>query len=221
VSGFRLVGSSLSLRLGGRLLLSELDLEVSPGEVVGIVGPSGTGKTSLLLVLSKVIEPDSGEVRYEAAPGESRGQPRLGLVPQSIGLAGDLTAAENVALPLQVLGMGRDEMRERCEKMLSDLGLVPAIDRLVTELSGGQRQRVAVARALAGEPDILLADEATAELDGEHQAIVMGLFEQAASSGATVVLSTHDELVADRCSRVFNLEEGQLVATTSPEAAER
>jgi ABC-type lipoprotein export system ATPase subunit len=218
VSGFLLRGSSLCLRLGGRRLLFELDLEVSPGEVVGIVGPSGTGKTSLLLILSKVIEPDSGEVRYEAVPGETRTQPRLGLVPQSIGLAGDLTAAENVALPLQVLGIERAEMRQRCEQILSDLGLATAIDRLVTELSGGQRQRVAVARALAGEPDILLADEATAELDGEHQAIVMGLFEKAAASGATVLLTTHDELVAERCSRVFNLEEGQLVATTGPEA---
>ncbi len=205
-----LSATSLRLRIGDRQLLDGVELRAEPGEMVAVVGPSGSGKTTLLLVLAGVLLPDSGEVSYPSRSPEASAQVRIGLVPQTIGLAANLTAAENVALPLQAAGLERDEMRARTEQVLTELGLGSTLDRLVTDLSGGQRQRVAVARALAGRPEILLADEATAELDGEHQVIVMDLFARRAAEGAAIVVTTHDELVAERCDRVLALEDGRL-----------
>jgi putative ABC transport system ATP-binding protein len=117
-----------------------------------------------------------------------------------------------VALPLQVRGVEPAETRERVVAALDSVGLGTASDRLVTELSGGQRQRVAVARALAMRADLIIADEATAELDAENQRLVMGLLEEQAASGVAIVVATHDTLVAERCSRSYLLEQGRLEA---------
>lgn len=211
MSGCRLVAEGLRLTVGRRLLLDGVDLVLEPGTMIGVVGPSGSGKTSLLLVLAGVLTPDAGKVRFVLTEGNGQVAGRtIGFVPQTIGLAANLTAAENVALPLQVRGLARAEMRERTVGALQAVGLGAATDRLVTELSGGQRQRVAVARALAQQPDVLVADEATAELDGEHQAVVMDLLEAEQERGAAIVVATHDEVVAERCSQLYRLEQGHL-----------
>ncbi|MGO9557723.1 MAG: ABC transporter ATP-binding protein [Acidimicrobiales bacterium] len=212
-AGFRLVAHGLRLHLGERDLLNGVDLTVAPGDLVAVTGPSGTGKTSLLLILAGVLEPDAGSVAFEPAAGDDPapvGQPLIALVPQTLALSPRSTAAENVALPLQVRGVEPAETRERVMAALESVGLGATSDRLVTELSGGQRQRVAVARALAMRADVLIADEATAELDAENQRLVMGLLEEQAGAGVAIVVATHDTLVAERCSRSYLLEQGQL-----------
>ncbi len=196
-----LVAHGLCLHLGGRQLIDGIDLVVEPGELVGILGPSGAGKTSLLMVLAGVLKPDAGSVSRTG---------RLGFVPQTLGLSPTSTASENVALTLQVHRTEKAEMQRRVRASLAAVGLAQH-DRIVAELSGGQRARVAIARAVALQPQVLIADEATAELDVENQRIVMDLFEQAADAGAAVVLATHDPLVAERCTRTYLLDDGHLI----------
>jgi putative ABC transport system ATP-binding protein len=213
LASYRLVAHGLRLHLGERDLLNGVELSVEPGEIVAVTGPSGTGKTSLLLILAGVLKPDAGSVAYEPASGGDpprAGGPLIALVPQTLALSPRSTASENVALPLQVRGVEPAETRERVVAALDSVGLGTASDRLVTELSGGQRQRVAVARALAMRADLIIADEATAELDAENQRLVMGLLEEQAASGVAIVVATHDTLVAERCSRSYLLEQGRL-----------
>ena len=134
-----------------------------------------------------------------------------GFVPQTFGLAPWLTAAENVALVMQVLGLPPDVVEQRTTEALEAIGLGAAFDRIVTELSGGQRQRVAVARALAAEPAVIIADEPTAELDAENRSLVLDLLLDATDAGAAVVLATHDPEVTRRCTRLLVLTDGRLV----------
>jgi ABC-type lipoprotein export system ATPase subunit len=136
---------------------------------------------------------------------------RIGYVPQTLGLAPWLTAVENVAIVLQLLDLPPEVVRRRAEKVLSDVGLETAGDRLVTELSGGQRQRVAFARGLATQPDVLIADEPTAELDAENRQMVLDLMVQATADGALAVVATHDPDVSEACGLVYELRGGRLV----------
>ncbi|HET9093016.1 MAG TPA: ATP-binding cassette domain-containing protein [Acidimicrobiales bacterium] len=212
MTGGRLRADGLRLFLGERQLLDGVDLEADGGEMVAVTGPSGAGKSTLLLVLAGVLRPDEGAVAYSTEAGVA---PVIALVPQTLALAASLTAAENVALPVQVRGCDAKELQQRVAASLEAVGLGAASDRLVTELSGGQRQRVAVARALAMRPDVIIADEATAELDGENQRIVMDLLEEEAARGTLLVLATHDSLVAERCRRTYQLDSGHLVAASS------
>jgi putative ABC transport system ATP-binding protein len=188
--------------------------------MVAVMGPSGAGKTSLLLVLAKVMQPDEGVVRYSpypdadsgsTMPTRDRSEPVVALVPQTLGLVSDLTVAENAAIPLQVQGVPQAEGEARVFAALTGAGIGKLAGRLVGELSGGQRQRVAVARAIAASADILIADEPTAELDLETQALVVGLFSEQAARGAAVLMATHDPSVVERCTRSFLLRHGQLV----------
>lgn len=144
--------------------------------------------------------------------GESaQNGPRIGYVPQTLGLAPWLSAAENVAIVLQLLDLAPEIVRVRTKKVLEDVGLETAADRIVTELSGGQRQRVAVARALVAEPDLLIADEPTAELDAENRQLVLSLLLQATADGALVIVATHDPDVSAACDVVYELRDGGLV----------
>ncbi len=193
-----------------RVVLDDVALAVSPGEMLAVTGPSGSGKSTLLALLAGLAVPDAGEVRLDGellVPGSDTG---FGLVLQGYGLVFVLTAAENVEIPLQAHAVPRSETRARAAAALESVGLGEMADRPVEELSGGQRQRVAVARALAVAPRVLLADEPTAQQDAQTKERLLALFRAAADSGAAVVLATHDPEVVARCDREIPLHDGRL-----------
>ena len=197
---------------GGRTVLDGVDLDLHPGERLAVTGHSGVGKTTLLHALALVEPADAGTVLLGGEPVGPRTRTRLALVPQHHGLVALLTAAENVELALQAARRPRAEIRAAAQDALVDVGLGSRADHLVDELSGGEQQRVAVARALALAPPVLLADEPTAELDAENRSRVLDALHRAALRGTAVVLTTHDEEVADRCERVLHLADGRLSA---------
>ena len=196
----------LGYRVAGRWVLDGLSLDAEPGELLGVFGPAGAGKTSLLHVVAGLITPDRGDVLLGDQP------PRIGatcaLIPQVFGLSPVLTAAENVALPLAALGIPTAEVARRTDEALQRLRLTAAAAHLAGELSGGQQQRVAVARALASDRPLLLADEPTAELDAENRAIVLELLRGHASAGGIVLVTTHDPEVEDVADRALVLTAG-------------
>ena len=204
------------VRAGGRQVLGGVDLDVPAGALTAVTGPSGAGKSTLLAVASGLLRPDDGTATLAGEPlagvhldPRRRGLARrVGVVLQGYGLVPVLTAAENVELPLQLRGLPPGEVRRRAHLLLERLGLARAADRLVEELSGGQQQRVAVARALAPRPDVLVADEPTAELDRDWRAVVLALLREAADAGVAVVLATHDDEVAQTCDGGAHLVDG-------------
>jgi putative ABC transport system ATP-binding protein len=204
------------VRAGGRRVLGGVDLDAPAGALTAVTGPSGAGKSTLLAVASGLLRPDGGAASLAGEPvagvhldpGRQSLARRIGVVLQGYGLVPVLTAAENVELPLQLRGIPPAEVRDRAHAVLEVLGLAGAGDRLVEELSGGQQQRVAVARALAPRPDVVVADEPTAELDQAWRGVVMDLLRAAATGGAAVVLATHDEEVAALCDGGTHLVDG-------------
>ncbi len=178
----------------GQLILDGVDLTVSEGESVAITGPSGSGKTSLLAIVAGLTPPTAGEVRIDGKrvtglPGPSE---RVAMVLQGYGLVSLLTAAENIEVALRAAGLPAPEAQTAAATVLDDLGLGPHAGQIVEELSGGQQQRVAVARALARQPRLLIADEPTAELDQAARAVVLGRMLEVTARGGAVVLATHD-----------------------------
>jgi ABC-type lipoprotein export system ATPase subunit len=197
----------------GRTILDAVSVTATAGEALAVVGPSGSGKSSLLALLAGLEAPDSGTIRRQPPSPPARD----GLILQGYGLVSVLTAAENVEAPLQagVLGrLGRAEIRARSAAALDAVGLGEVADHLVEELSGGQQQRVAIARALAVDPPIVLADEPTAELDHESKQHVVELLLDVAARGGVVVIATHDEEIAERCARQVRLVDGRVAPPT-------
>jgi putative ABC transport system ATP-binding protein len=197
----------VSFARSGRVILDRVSISASPGTVTAIMGPSGSGKSSMLAILAGLEEPDSGSVHRSPADA------RIGLVLQAYGLASLLTAAENVEIPLQggICGpMSSAEIRDRSTIALEAVALDAVRDHLVEELSGGQQQRVAIARALAIEPDLLLADEFTAELDEASRHRMLERVFSIAERGGTVVMATHDHDVASRCDSVIRIVDGRV-----------
>jgi putative ABC transport system ATP-binding protein len=195
-------------------LLAGVTLEARAGRVLAVTGSSGSGKTTLLSVLGGLVRPDSGEASYDGQPvGTRTGEPRTGtaFVLQSYGLVPSLTAEENVAIALRARRVSPGDDVRRAHAALARVGVADLAERLVTELSGGQLQRVAVARALAVEPDVLLADEPTSELDEHNRDIVVAEIRAEAERGAVVVLATHDPEVAAMCDEELHLVDGRLV----------
>jgi putative ABC transport system ATP-binding protein len=195
----------------------DVDLEVEPGEFVAIQGPSGSGKTTLLGLLSGLETADDGTVnvlghdlaRLSLAERARLRRSRMGIVFQSFGLVASLTVGENVALPLALAGMDRAERRMRASEALGEVGLRGSEDRRTDELSGGERQRVGVARAVAGDPALVLADEPTGSLDDENAAVVLDLLTATARKrGAILVLVTHDPGSAARADRSIRMRDG-------------
>ncbi|MGA2209929.1 MAG: ATP-binding cassette domain-containing protein [Acidimicrobiales bacterium] len=201
-----LAAHGISIRLGGRAVLDHLDLTAQAGRTVAVSGHSGSGKTTLMLILAGLLVPDEGSVE------RSSGTARVGFVPQTFGLAPGLTAVENVSLPMQAASerVASADIERRSFEALAAVGLAGTEDRLVTDLSGGQRQRVAVARVLAGDHDIVIADEPTAELDADSRQRVLRLLLDVAAAGSLVVLATHDPEVADCCDDWWGLVDGRL-----------
>lgn len=199
--------------------LRGINMEVQRGEFTAIAGPSGSGKTTLLNLIGCLDKPSSGKVFINGADMSSYSKKQLanirreniGFVFQSFNLIPILTAFENVAFPLSLLGKGDHEVRERVNAILADVGLSGMEDRYPRELSGGQQQRVAIARALVKEPSIILADEPTANLDSKTGAEILDLMKKLnEEKEATFIFSTHDRAVIERAKRVINLHDGQI-----------
>lgn len=209
-----LVGENLRYRVGRRVIIDGASLRAGAGRLTGIRGPSGAGKSTLLALLGGLLRPEEGAVRLDGAAvriGDLALRRRVGLVLQGYGLVSALTARENVAVPLQARRMGRAEVRRRTASALESVGLTDVAGHLVDELSGGQQQRVAVARALAGQPDVLLADEPTGELDGETAAGVFAALQTANQElGVTVLIVTHDDMVSEHVRRTIAIRDGRI-----------
>ena len=206
--------TSLSYSLAGRRLIDQVDLQVRPGERLAITGPSGVGKTTLLMLLSGLLRPDHGQVslndvQLETATETVRQQ--VAIVFQGYGLLSLLTAAENIEIPLYARGIHARDSAGIAIDTLRRVGLAPWANHLTEELSGGQQQRVAIARALAIRPRLLLADEPTAEQDPEHRTLALEAILAEAQRGAIVVLATHDPEIAAHCDRELGLSDGHLV----------
>jgi len=198
-------------------VLADASLSVSSGESVAIIGPSGSGKTSLLLVMTGLETPDSGSVMFDgielhAQSNDARAdlrRDRIGIVFQNFHLIPSLTAKENVALPLDIAGVAN--ARARAAALLERVGLNHRIDHYPNAMSGGERQRVAIARALIHQPNLIVADEPTGNLDNQTGDEVANLlFELNRENNASLVLVTHDVTLAARCQRQVRLHEGQL-----------
>jgi len=201
--------------------LAGVHLDISPGEYVSIAGPSGCGKSTLLSILGLLDTPTDGNYWLNGRPVESlklgeRARIRnheIGFIFQSFNLIGDLTVWENVELPLTYRGMRAAERRQRVNEALDRVGMAHRAKHLPSQLSGGQQQRVAVARALAGHPLILLADEPTGNLDSANGEAVMELLRQLHGEGATVCIVTHDPRYARHADRTVQLFDGRIVET--------
>jgi putative ABC transport system ATP-binding protein len=199
--------------------LSGIEVHIGKGEYVAISGPSGCGKSTLLSILGLLDSPTEGSyllnnrpVAELAASERARVRNReIGFIFQSFNLIGDLTVFENVELPLTYRGMRAAERRERVNASLERVGMAHRAKHLPSQLSGGQQQRVAVARAVAGEPLILLADEPTGNLDSRSGEAVMELLKELHSSGATICMVTHDPRYARHAERSIHLFDGRVV----------
>ena len=199
--------------------LKGIDLEVQQGEFVAIVGPSGSGKSTLMNLIGCLDTPSDGTYRLggedvsrftrdELADVRNR---RVGFVFQGFNLLPQISAFENVELPLLFGGVAPKKRRERVEELMARVGLSDRMEHKPTELSGGQMQRVAIARALAMKPDVVLADEPTGNLDTSAGGDIMGLFTELWKQGSTLVVITHDMTLARRAGRVVEIRDGRIV----------
>jgi putative ABC transport system ATP-binding protein len=191
----------------GQLILDDVDVSVEAGQSLAVTGPSGSGKTSLLAIISGLAAPTAGEVYIDGTLLTGFASPALGVavVLQGYGLVSLLTAAENVEIALRAAGRPARRVGSAARAALSQVGLEAHAEQLVEELSGGQQQRTAVARALALEPRLLIADEPTAELDPAARAVALARMFEVPARGGGLVLATHDPEVAERCDRILDL----------------
>jgi putative ABC transport system ATP-binding protein len=203
--------------------LEDVHLEIKRGEFVSIAGPSGCGKSTLLSILGLLDSPSDGDYHLNDRPVQdltaserSRIRNReIGFIFQSFNLIGDLTVYENVELPLTYRGTGSAERKQRVMQALEKVGMSHRARHLPSQLSGGQQQRVAVARALAGNPAVLLADEPTGNLDSKNGESVMQLLTELHRDGATIVMVTHDERFTRHAGRTIHLFDGHIVDETT------
>ena len=199
--------------------LANIDLEIKKGEYVSISGPSGCGKSTLLAILGLLDSPSRGDytLNGNAVHGlklAERARIRnreIGFIFQAFNLIGDLTVYENVELPLTYRGMAAEERKRKVNEALERVGMVHRLKHFPAQLSGGQQQRVAVARALAGDPSILLADEPTGNLDSANGEQVMDLLHALHQAGSTICMVTHDARYARYADRAVHLFDGQVV----------
>jgi len=199
--------------------LNNINLEIQSGEYVAVAGPSGCGKTTMLSILGLLDTPTEGTYLLDGDPVQNltlaqRARIRnqaIGFIFQAYNLIGDLTVFENVELPLTYRGMPSAERKKRVQESLERVGMAHRMKHYPSQLSGGQQQRVAVARAIAGRPLILLADEPTGNLDSTNGEAVMDLLDELHREGATICMVTHDPRYAHHAKRAVNLFDGQVV----------
>jgi putative ABC transport system ATP-binding protein len=224
-----LKGVNLSLGRGAAKvhILKDIDLDIGPGEAIGLVGPSGSGKSTALMVMAGLERADTGTVVVagqdlgrlnEDALAEFRGR-NIGIVFQSFHLIPTMTALENVAVPLEL--SGAEDVHDRAARELAAVGLSDRHNHYPAELSGGEQQRVALARALAPDPAIVICDEPTGNLDEATGAQIIDLlFAGHRERNTTLVLVTHDTALASRCDRIVRLRSGRIDTESVPQAAE-
>jgi putative ABC transport system ATP-binding protein len=208
--------------------LSDVHLEIRRGEFVSIAGPSGCGKSTLLSIVGLLDSPTEGGYAIHGTPiaslsisERSRIRNReIGFVFQAFNLIGDLTVFENVELPLTYRNMAMSERRRRVQEVLDRVGMAHRMKHYPAQLSGGQQQRVAVARALGGQPSILLADEPTGNLDSKNSEAVMNLLKELHGEGATICMVTHDPRYAGMADRSIHLVDGRITEETVATRAE-
>jgi putative ABC transport system ATP-binding protein len=199
--------------------LEAVDLTIVRGDYLAVSGPSGCGKSTLLSILGLLDAPSTGQYwlngrDVSSLSGKARALTRnreIGFIFQSFNLLGDLSVAENVGLPLTYRGMSAADRKARVERALDRVGMTQRARHYPSQLSGGQQQRVAVARAVAGDPAILLADEPTGNLDSSNGEAVMALLGELHAGGATICIVTHDPRFADSAERVVHLLDGRIV----------
>jgi putative ABC transport system ATP-binding protein len=207
--------------------LSGIHLEIKKGEYVSISGPSGCGKSTLLAILGLLDTPSDGVYSLNGKPVtglklSERARIRnreIGFIFQAFNLIGDLTVYENVELPLTYRGMPSSERKRRVQESLERVGMSHRMKHYPSQLSGGQQQRVAVARALSGDPLILLADEPTGNLDSANGEAVMNLLKELHASGSTICMVTHDPRYAEFADRTIRLFDGRVVEESTETAA--
>ncbi|QCX28879.1 ABC transporter ATP-binding protein [Nocardioides jishulii] len=212
----------LTLSYGPTPALRGASLRLDPGTSTALMGASGSGKSSLLHCLAGVLVPDTGVVHLDGVELSGLGDrdrsrlrlERIGVVFQHGDLVPEMTVIENVALPLQLLGVKRAEARRRAQDLLAELGVADVAHRRTSTVSGGQAQRAAVARAVVHEPTVVLADEPTGALDSLNaEAVMDALVMLVRRAGATLLVVTHDNLVASHLDRLVTLSDGVVVAS--------
>ncbi len=222
----RVRGVNKTFRLGEQIVhaLRAVDLDIAKGEYLSVMGPSGSGKSTLLNLLGLLDRPDSGQYFLNGTdtvplPEEQRAALRgahVGFIFQSFHLVQRLSARENIELPLVLAGMAPEARRPRVEAMLERLSLADRAHHAANELSGGQRQRVAIGRALVMQPDLLLADEPTGNLDSASGREVMTLLEELNAQGITLLVVTHDPALGNRARRQLRMLDGGIVFDGPP-----
>ena len=198
--------------------MDNISLEIPKGDFVAIIGPSGSGKSTFLHLLGGMLSPTEGKVRIESdslydLTSDERSalrKKKIGFVFQTFNLVPYLTALENVQVPLVLAGLGEDEQKRRAESLLGRLGLSDRLDHKPRELSVGQQQRVALARMLANDPVLILADEPTGNLDPETAEGIMDFLGELNGEGRTIVMVTHDLRLAGRAKRALRLVNGAI-----------
>lgn len=199
-------------------VLQGISFDIFPGEYVCIMGPSGCGKSTLLNLLGCLDQPTSGDyflggqnvATLEDDDLSAARNRNLGFIFQSYNLIQQLTVLENIAVPMYYGGAEDAKMREVAERLAGQVGLAHRLGHKPTELSGGQQQRVAIARALSNDPIVILADEATGNLDSKSGQEILAMFDDLNAQGRTLVFVTHDERMVERCSRIIRLKDGYL-----------
>lgn len=207
-------------------VLQGINLEVSEGEFVAIMGRSGAGKSTLLYQMSLLDRPTAGEITLAGVDVLSLSDKErtffrleeLGYIFQDYALVPDLTAVENVMVPLLMLGLSYPDAREIASQALEQVGMDHRIENLPSQLSGGEQQRVSVARAVAQEPTILFADEPTANLDTTSGEAVLAIMRKLHADGQTIVMVTHEPEYTRFCDRVITLEDGVVLSETKPKS---
>ena len=208
------INKSFSMREGDLPVLQNINDTVDKGELVALIGPSGAGKSTLMHIIGGLDKPTSGEIIFngtniynmsESELNSYRGN-NMGFIFQFHYLLDDFTALENVMMPMLLNGKDKNFAENRAKDLISQVGLLDRLEHYPNEMSGGEQQRIAVARALANEPEIILADEPTGNLDKANSLAVLEILQKESSKGVAVIIVTHDEYIASVCQRRISLQ---------------